>query len=216
MRRRLIIAAHGSSVDPQSAAIVATLTARLRERADIAARFEVVEDRYLKQQPLLEDVVWGEHPTVVVPFFMAHGYFVDTVLTRIIAGRATISPALGTADFAEIVRDLVQTHASANVQLLLVAHGTERDARSGETALALAKRCDAEVGFIDQRPYLADALAALPDGPVAVLPFFAIPGPHTAVEIPQIVAASGRDTVVLPPVTLHPATELLLAELALR
>lgn len=190
MNRALIIVAHGSSVNPASTSTVLDAVGELRKRPDVAARFDLVEVRFLKQEPRAERDEWQNHEVVVIPFFMSEGYFVREVLPTRVPERAHITRALGAARLDDIVRAAVaQFEPSAHI--VLVGHGTERSETSSDTVHALAGRLRPEAravvcAFVDEEPHLETTWDRLPDdgAPVVVVPYFAFAGPHTDVDIP--------------------------------
>ncbi|MEB3366316.1 sirohydrochlorin chelatase [Saccharopolyspora mangrovi] len=90
----------------------------------------------------------------------------------------------------------------ANPPLLLVAHGT-RDPEGPrvieQLAEAAAARLDVavHVGYVDViGPTVAEALASVP-GPVVALPAFLAAGYHVRADLPEQLAASGREDVTI-------------------
>ena len=82
--------------------------------------------------------------------------------------------------------------------MLLVGHGTPRNAQSSSTARGLARALDrgrvfAEVGtaFLDEPPSVSEALAALGGEAVVVVGLFAAEGSHGAEDVRGLLAAAG-------------------------
>jgi sirohydrochlorin cobaltochelatase len=107
--------------------------------------------------------------------------------------------------------------------LLLIAHGSARYPDAGRAVLGHAAAIrDAghfaavAVGFLSGAPTVAEALAALPPGPVYVVPFFMEDGYFTRVAVPK--ALEGNDNLrVCPPIGTHPGlTELIAARIESR
>ena len=107
--------------------------------------------------------------------------------------------------------------------LLLIAHGSARYPDAGRAVLGHAAAIrDAghfaavAVGFLSGAPSVAEALAALPPGPVHVVPFFMEDGYFVRVAVPK--ALAGRDNLlVCPPIGTHPGlTELIAARIERR
>lgn len=192
MSRALIIVAHGSSVKPTTATTVTRATEELASRAEIRARYDRVETRFLKQVPLLDEMAWEAlDEVVVVPYFMADGYFVRNVLPRLLPDDAVITPPLGTADLSAPIVRLVESFAT-DAHLVLVGHGTERSPASARSVEEHATRLRSTLrsvttAFVDQEPKLDTTWRRVPrDGrPVVVVPFFAFAGPHTEDDIPD-------------------------------
>jgi sirohydrochlorin cobaltochelatase len=101
--------------------------------------------------------------------------------------------------------------------LLLIAHGSARYPDAGRAVLGHAAAIrDAghfaavAVGFLSGAPTVAEALAALPPGPVHVVPFFMEDGYFTRVAVPK--ALEGHDNLrVSPPIGTHPGLTGLIA-----
>jgi sirohydrochlorin ferrochelatase len=91
--------------------------------------------------------------------------------------------------------------------LVLVAHGTREPAgavTAAELADAVTQRLAGPVllAFADvRRPNLTDVLAAVDpaDGPIVVVPAFLAAGYHVRVDLPEQIAGSGRQGVLLTP-----------------
>lgn len=88
---------------------------------------------------------------------------------------------------------LIGTESGSTV---VVAHGT-RNPAGVAVARRLAAAVGAELAFVDVlAPRLRDVLARVP-GPVTVVPAFLAAGYHVRVDLPDEVAASGRDDVTV-------------------
>lgn len=98
------------------------------------------------------------------------------------------------------------------MSVLLVAHGTRNPSgvqSSYRLADAVSRRLDTPVGvsFVDVLgPSPRDMLAALPAGPVTVLPAFLARGHHVRVDVPRHVAAAERPATIA--AALGPSPEL--------
>ena len=164
----------------------------LMGRPDIARHFAAVQARFLDQDPRFDNV---DPEAVVVPFFMADGFFVQRV--RKIAGEAHVAAPLGTATRA-LAEIAVALAGEGPQTLLLLGHGTRRNPNSAATTYAVADQIQVLqpsrrvlVGFIDQDPEIAHILAELDDAePAVAVPFFASNGPHTTIDLPR--ALKGR------------------------
>ena len=209
MRRALIIIAHGSSVNPDTARTVSEHASALARRPVVADRFDDVVAVFLKQAPFLAELRWRWDEAVIVPFFMADGYFVRRVLPReldvepydelpavrrIDGCRVTVLPPLGLRlELLEVVRARIDAHAP-DAHVLIVGHGTPEHAASTSSVLDVADALrdihpsSVRVGFVDDDPPLSESWADdVHDGEsVVVVPYFAFAGPHVLDDIPSL------------------------------
>ncbi len=147
---------------------------------------------------------------VVLPVFLAEGYFGAKVLPRelglsgshggvqVVGERHVVLAApFGTYDaLADSAATMV--HALRLDQaptVLLVGHGTRRSKRSGDSMRALAAALDGlgfrtVLGFLDQNPTVAEAMEQVGSRDTVVVPFFASRGGHVEQDLP---AALGLD-----------------------
>jgi sirohydrochlorin ferrochelatase len=206
----LVVAAHGDrgGADPNAVLI--------RQVSELAARgcFRAVELGLLNGEPSLEAALaaaagWGR-AFVVLPFFMAGGYFAETVLERRIReagheGRVRLLRPLGLdPGLPGLIAGAAMARAAAagldakRSSLLLVGHGSEigpASRLSTEAAAFAIRRRDlfAEVtaAFIEEAPLVAEALAGLRQ-PTVVFGFLSGDGLHAGEDIPAAIAASRR------------------------
>ncbi|MCU4717746.1 CbiX/SirB N-terminal domain-containing protein [Halapricum hydrolyticum] len=204
----LIVAAHGSHRNPDSATPTLEHADAIRERGC----FDQVRAAFWKESPSFRSVVRtvDSETAYVVPLFVSEGYFVDRVLPREfglgiedVAGEP-IEPELvytepvGTHPamtdvIASRARRLLGDVAEETAALAVVGHGTERNPNSAEAVYdhvaALESRTDfAEVGalFMDEAPYVSEALDRFAAAEIAVVPLFVADGFHTRDEIPEL------------------------------
>ena len=204
----LIVAAHGSHRNPDSAIPTLDHADAIRERGC----FDQVRTAFWKEAPSFRSVVRtvDTDRAYVVPLFVSEGYFVDQVLPR--------EFGLGVADVTGeptepelIYTDPVGTHSEmtdviaararrrlddvpeSDAALAVVGHGTERNPNSAEAVYdhvdALKTRTDfAEIGalFMDEAPYVSEALDHFAADDIAVVPLFVADGFHTRDEIPEL------------------------------
>lgn len=186
-----ILVGHGSSTSGDSAAPV------YRYARQLASEFDIMRVAFWKEEPYLHTAFSGLGPAVVVPMFMADGYFAGRVVPREmeLADRpsVTYTAALGTLPgIIDVARDQL-SGLDAKTHVLVVGHGTPRDpdSRSSAEAVAHALAASGEFGsvgaaFIDDAPTVDDAVRALPCGAsIAVLPFFVADGPHTRIDLTE-------------------------------
>lgn len=233
MRTAILIAAHGSHLDAHSSDPVHAHAEVLRK----TGAFDEVLLGFWKEEPALSRSLDGTSAAIVavVPFFMAHGYFTQTVLPaelglaadqapnwpgkRIVMGRA-----LGTLPH---LADAVEARAreggaGPEDTLVVLGHGTPR---SGESATAAAVHAQAlaargEFGrvvarYLDQEPSLEQLPAPEPGARTVVVPLFVSEGWHVGTSIPELLDGLGRnDVTITGSVGTHPSIAGLLAEIA--
>jgi sirohydrochlorin cobaltochelatase len=205
----LIVAAHGSHRNPDSATPTYAHADAIRERGV----FDQVREAFWKEAPSFRSVVRtvDADEAYVVPLFVSEGYFVDRVLPREfglgaddVAGtdrapRLLTTDPVGTHDaMATVVaerarRTLGDDVAERDAALAVVGHGTERNPRSADAVYdhvdALSETTDfAAVGalFMDEDPHVEDVLDRFDADDVAVVPLFVADGFHTRDEIPAL------------------------------
>ena len=199
----LVLVAHGSSKDPGVADQVRDAARGLACDPDVAARFAAVEVAFLKQSPNVGEVARGRD-VVILPLFMAEGYFVNEVLPReIAAGPPRLAITLPPLGADPRLLDVVETTDRA---VVIVGHGTPRDSHSRASVEAAVqrlrseRRLDAYAAFLDDEPGLADVARDLCSrSPVTVIPWFATAGPHVDHDIVEPMHALGGDIVVEAP-----------------
>ncbi len=91
--------------------------------------------------------------------------------------------------------------ASGQASVLLVAHGSRTSVASRRAAELQAARLRSQgtfkavsTAFLEEKPYLPDALASLP-GPLVVVGLFAAPGIHADQDVTRMLAESRRTDV---------------------
>ena len=205
----LIVAAHGSHRNPDSATPTYAHVDAIRERGP----FEQVREAFWKESPSFRAAVRTVDADVayVVPLFVSEGYFVDRVLPREFG--LGVADVTGTDRGPELVyTDPVRTHPAttevvaerarrylgddadeAETALAVIGHGTERNPNSADAIYdhveALRETTDfADVGalFMDEAPYVDDVLDRFDADDVAVVPLFVADGFHTQDEIPAL------------------------------
>jgi len=205
----LIVAAHGSHRNPDSATPTYAHVDAIRERGC----FSQVREAFWKEAPAFRDVLRtvDADETYIVPLFVSEGYFVDQVLPREFA--LGITDAAGTDHESEIIyTDPVGTHPEmtdvvaararryldddvdeSETALAVIGHGTERNPNSADAIYnhvdALRETTDfAEVDalFMDEAPYVDDVLDVFDADDIAVVPLFIADGFHTQDEIPEL------------------------------
>lgn len=150
----------------------------------------------------------------VVPLLMAEGYTNDLLSERVLAAQA-ISPAsfrlcrpVGSHDgLADLIVASAESRCrsrgwrSEDAGLLLIGHGTTRNARSAESLRRHVARIEARgvfaevcCGFFDQEPRIAQALDSMTARQRVAVGHFADAGPHGADDVARLLAGL-EDTV---------------------
>jgi sirohydrochlorin cobaltochelatase len=204
----LIVAAHGSHRNPDSATPTYAHASAIRERGI----FDQVREAFWKEDPSFRAVMRtvDTDEAYVVPLFVSEGYFVDQVLPREFAlgvadvtGTAhepdvTYTAPVGTHPrmtdaIAERARRFLDDVPESEAGLAVIGHGTERNPNSADAiydhVAALRERYDfAEVDalFMDEAPEVDDVLDVFDADDIAVVPLFIADGFHTQDEIPEL------------------------------
>jgi len=202
-RSALVLAAHGSRVDPRTNQALAELAER------VAARrlFDEVAVAFHQGNPTFAEVLdeLSSEETVVVPVMTSAGHYCDEVLPRELAKnrrfaqvqvRQTPPVGLhrGLPDLVDSrARNLAAGHRldPARTALAVVGHGTARNAKSRLAAEALADSLSAGgvwgqvlIAFLDEEPGVETILPRATQANVLVMPFLVSGGPHVTVDIP--------------------------------
>jgi len=206
----LVIAGHGSTRNPDSSAPTLLHAETLRQRGVFAE----VATCFWKEAPFFCDVlglVKSRH-IYVVPNFISEGYFTKTVIPREmqLAGAATsregrvIHYCLPTGNHPRMTDLLIQrareiADTPGKSTLLIVGHGTARDANSANAARHQAKIVSAQQeyaevlsAYMEEPPLIAewDKFTTQPN--VVVVPFFISDGLHSHEEIPVLLGITGE------------------------
>ncbi|MFN0094031.1 MAG: CbiX/SirB N-terminal domain-containing protein [Dehalococcoidia bacterium] len=209
----LVLAAHGSHLDPGASEPAWRLANAVRR----AGRFAAVRAAFWKEEPSFARALDGldAHAVRVLPLFLAPGYFTTEVLPRelapAIAARSpagppvTVLPPIGTAPaMARIVGAVARDSGHPpTATLIVLGHGTDRHGGAAANLASVVERVRAldtarrvEAAFIDQQPELVEVARAI-GGPVVVVPFFLAAGWHVGTTIPADLRNAGVDSVWL-------------------
>lgn len=194
-----------------------------RDAIHVSDEFLTVTAGVLKGEPSLELALEGAQRSgarriAVYPFFMADGYFTRKVLPDRItaAGLADVCdvlPPLGLdADLPALILagaiDAAQRagYDASPSRLLLVGHGSKWDpasaaaTRRAASAIAIASPFrDIATAFLEEPPFVADALAATRE-PTVVSGFFSGDGMHAGEDIPEAIRDAGSNAVYAGPI----------------
>lgn len=209
----IILAAHGSTEHPGAAELVRACGDAIRTTA-LPGVGDIIEAFWLGGEFPLREALdrCPAGDALIVPLLMNDGYFSETVFPRELAPErprahlrhVEVAPPLGLHPrFEPIVQQRMEAACLAHQarHVLLVGHGTERDARSARRTRELAEHAQntpsiqaagirIDVAFLDQAPYLRDTLRDAPwpnDEPLVLVPWFTADGAHAALDIPELV-----------------------------
>lgn len=152
---------------------------------------------------------------IVYPLFASSGYFTRDRLVQLIDEantrdqRIEILPPLGldpglpnlvVGRLAQVMRE--QRFTGKTCAAVLLAHGSRRNPASRQATQALAQEIagravfrDVRVAFLEERPFLDEAMRSL-EGPAVVMGMFSGEGLHGARDAPRLVAQLDRADVV--------------------
>jgi sirohydrochlorin cobaltochelatase len=210
LSQALIIIGHGSHLNADSSAPVYRHAEAIRS----LGVFDEVRECFWKEEPSMRhvwDTVASER-VFAVPLFISEGYFTEEVVPRElrlsgpapscteIAGRTIFyTGPIGTHPWmgrlilrrAEESAGLSDAEA-ADAGLVVIGHGTERNASSAAAVYEVAHQARAtrifgavEAGFLDQSPEVGDVVATMPHRRIVLVPFFIAAGWHTQETIPD-------------------------------
>jgi sirohydrochlorin cobaltochelatase len=206
----LVLVGHGSQLSAHSSEPLYQHGEAIRA----LGLFDEVQECFWKEEPALRDALalLESDLVFVVPVFIAEGYFTGVVIpremglcgpapseTRVGGKRVLYTPPVGThASMASMILRRAEEVAglevsdAAEAALVIIGHGTERHATSGEAIWAAARSVrDAavfrtvHVGFLDQSPAVVAVVDGLVERRVVLVPFFIAEGWHTQETIPD-------------------------------
>ncbi|MDD2676271.1 MAG: CbiX/SirB N-terminal domain-containing protein [Methylacidiphilaceae bacterium] len=205
-RRALVLAGHGSMFGPESALPIYQHAASLRKTGMFAAVYEC----FWKEEPSYRNVLYEveEECVYLVPDFLSHGYFTREVLPREFGLSGPITrwrsseiryceppgrhPRMADAIVEQALRALGERNCR-DVTLLLVAHGTDRNENSAQTAWEQAERIrrtgrfvECGVAFLEQEPSISGWRDLVSSRDLVVVPFFLSEGKHSYTDIPRM------------------------------
>lgn len=191
----LLLIAHGSARYPDAGRTVLAHAATIRSQG----HFAEVAVGFLNGSPTAAEALTALAPrtTHVMPFFMEAGYFTRIAVPKALGEGANLRfhAPIGTHPGMVGLIESRLTRALASrgpAEIVLVGHGS---ARSPGRRMALhdhAERLGARVAFLEEPPFLPDALAAVSNPLVAVLGIFAGEGGHVLDDFPALLAAARK------------------------
>jgi sirohydrochlorin cobaltochelatase len=213
----LLIAGHGSTVNPQSSLPTLQHAASIRRRgifAEVASCFwkeepSLRDARFLFQDPAIRQVY-------VVPNFISEGYFTQTIVPRELelSGRETCrqngqvwkycEPVGNHQRMTELLLQRADEVApeipAGETTLLIVGHGTDLNENSAVAAkyqvdrIRKMNRYAAVLNvYMDEPPLVADWLQLTETPNVVVVPLFISDGLHSDQDIPRMLGISGTE-----------------------
>ena len=214
--KALVIVGHGSHLNEDSSLPVYEHAARIRE----TGAFDEVAECFWKEEPSMRhvlDTIEAED-VYVVPAFISEGYFTQQVIPRELGldgpvtriGDKTVrySGPLGTYEgMADVIlerADDLMRHKDVppgRTALVLLGHGTDLNKSSGGVVYWNAERIRdrnlhdlVEVGFLDQKPEIGEAVDSVDAENVILIPVFIAEGWHTKETIPEDLGLTGEVT----------------------
>ncbi|MEP6685568.1 MAG: CbiX/SirB N-terminal domain-containing protein [Verrucomicrobiota bacterium] len=212
----LLIAGHGSTVNPDSSAPTLAHTAAIREREIFVA----VACCFWKEEPSLRDaLLFFDDPAIrevyVVPNFISEGYFTQTVIPRELElnGRVTeradgqiwkyCEPVGNHAAMTELLlrraREVAPDVPEEETSLLIVAHGTDLNdnsavaaKRQAEKIRALDRYAAVLNVYMEEPPLVSDWAKLTNTKNVVAVPFFISDGLHSYEDIPDLLGIPNR------------------------
>src|SRR5438874_4573737 len=223
----LLIAGHGSTVNPDSSAPTLAHAAEIRRRK----LFANVECAFWKEEPSLRDALFLFDPELihdvyVVPNFISEGYFTQSVLPRELKldGRTTerangqrwcyCGPVGSNPSVTELLLRRAKEVAPAvdplQTSLLIVAHGTDLNENSAFAAKREAAKIQARGEYaavlnvyMEEPPLVADWKELTDTRNVVVVPFFISDGLHSYQDIPALLGIKANASSTSPSQQSH-------------
>ena len=202
----LVIAGHGSTLNPDSSAPTWELAEEIRRR-DV---FGEVHCAFWKEEPSLRQILHcvDRGDVYVVPNFISEGYFTKTVIPRELGlgaavtriGRHTVKYCEPVGNHTRMTELLLKRAAEIapgvppeKTSLFIVGHGTDLNENSAvaakrevERIAALGRYREVLSAYMEEAPLIAewDTLSTSPN--VVVVPFFISDGLHSYEDIPVL------------------------------
>ena len=204
----LIFAGHGSTKNAESSRFTRETAHRIREREI----FGEVRSAFWKEQPSYADAIQGlkTKKVVVVPWFLANGYFTTKILQREFVDtldvecRVTEPIGMRPEILSHFQKRAERLMSAKNwkpnqVSLLVASHGTSLHAGSRVAAVDLAEQLakdgyrTARAVFLEEEPKIANWRVLIQEGPVMVLPHFLAGGLHGSEDVPELLGLAGAE-----------------------
>ncbi|MEM6883745.1 MAG: CbiX/SirB N-terminal domain-containing protein [Verrucomicrobiota bacterium] len=204
----LLLLGHGSSTNTESS----QPTRRHAETIRSQGLFSEVVTAFWKEEPYFSDIlkeIQSEH-VYVVPNFISEGYYTKGIIPREfrMTGRLSqtenktlyyCNPVGGHAAMTEALlsqaREVLagSSVAPAEVDLILVGHGTLKNKKSTEAIQRQVKRIAEQHlfrqctdAYMEEAPLISEWDQLTDSGQVVVVPFFIADGLHSYEDIPEL------------------------------
>ncbi len=220
----LVIAGHGSTLNPDSSAPTWQLAEEIRRRGV----FGEVHCAFWKEEPSFRQMLHcvDREEVYVVPNFISEGYFTKTVIPREIGvtgpttriGRHVVKycePAGNHPRMTELLlkraADIAPGVPPEKTSLFIVGHGTDLNENSAVAAkrevdriAALKRYREVQNAYMEEAPLIAEWDKLSTSANVVVVPFFISDGLHSYEDIPVLLgiatespgaASAGRASV---------------------
>lgn len=225
MTRAALIVAHGQPSDPDTAE---AFMADLAERVGTLLPGRSVAAATLAAPGALEKTLARLPDPLIVPFFLADGYFIRAVLPRRLAAagypdQPVLMPFGRMPETLALIAATVLSAAADNrwsprdTSLVLAAHGSGASPHAAAAIAAIRTHLATvtdfaaiTAGFIEEPPLIADVLAAAPHRSLC-LPLFAARWGHVDSDLPEAARSARFSGTMLPPIGVHPQVPALLA-----
>lgn len=208
----LVIAGHGSTLNPDSS----TPTWQLAEEIRARGVFGEVHCAFWKEEPSFRQVMHcvDREEVYVVPNFISEGYFTKTVIPRELglggdvsqAGRQVVKYCAPVGNHTRMTELLLKRAADIapgvppqETSLFIVGHGTDLNENSAAAAkrevdriAALGRYREVLSAYMEEAPLIAewDRLSTSPN--VVVVPFFIADGLHSYEDIPVLLGIAAE------------------------
>ncbi|MEO6739159.1 MAG: CbiX/SirB N-terminal domain-containing protein [Chthoniobacteraceae bacterium] len=202
----LVIAGHGSTLNPDSSGPTLNLAEEIRRRGI----FGEVHCAFWKEEPSLRQILHcvDREEVYVVPNFISEGYFTNTVIPRELqlgdaftrVGRHAVKYCEPAGNHSRMTELLLKRAAEIapgvppeKTTLFIVGHGTNLNENSAVAAkrevdciAALGRYREVQSAYMEEAPLISDwdKLATSPN--VVVVPFFISDGLHSYEDIPVL------------------------------
>ena len=206
-----------------------------------------MQEAFWKEEPFLRDALdrVESEEVFVVPLFLAEGYFTRQVVPRELGldsrdrggdfHRITYCPPVGVHARmgAMILKRAIETCGLSaderrRAALVIIGHGTDRSATSGDTVYRLTAELRAsrefgfvDCGFLDEDPRIERVVDQVACEQIVLVPFFVSEGWHSRTTIPRDLELQGERTEragktiwYTPPVGTLPEVAEIVVELA--
>ena len=223
----LLLCAHGSRGSGENLTLRAAAFGRQLGCAETAGAV-------IYGKPALEEVVAGltSERICVVPLLLSEGTTFDALSDRLRelggASRFSLCRPLGTHPWlaSGLLAAAEQEARRAgwsghDLALILVGHGSRRNAASREATQRLARqigcttrRFRVDCAFLEEPPALDQVLAAAPERRIVVAGCFSEQGRHAREDVPALIESSGREARYLGPIGAAAWTDTLILDSA--